>query len=74
MSNKTTVKFEAVCESGNTDADTVVRMPDRESAELYCRIWRDKHPGADAYVRETQCRPMSDPLLGDSVMVVTISG
>ena len=49
-----TVKYQSVCESGNTDADTVIQLPDRECAEMFCDIWRVSHPGTNAYVREVR--------------------
>ena len=51
---KTETKFYAVCPSGNTDADTVLRFPDRESAQLACDIWKVAHPGTYPYTRETR--------------------
>jgi len=66
------IKCEAVCESGNTDADTVVEFPDRECADLFCQIWRASHPGTSAWVRETQHRHMEHKELGRSVMTVEL--
>jgi hypothetical protein len=66
------VKYEAVCESGNTDADTVIGFPDRESADIFCQIWRTSHPGTHAWVRETQHRYMEHNTLGRSVMTVDL--
>ena len=66
------IKCEAVCESGNTDADTVVEFPDRECADLFCQIWRTTHPGTHAWVRETQHRYMEHNTLGRSVMTVDL--
>lgn len=66
------VKYEAVCESGNTDADTIREFPDRECADLFCQIWRTTHPGTNAWVRETQQRQMEHKQLGRSVMTVEL--
>ena len=66
-------KFYAVCESGNTDADTVRQFPDRECAELFCDIWRTSHR-ANAYVREIQQRRMNHPELGQSTLFVELFG
>lgn len=66
------IKYEAVCESGNTDADTVVGFPDRECADLFCQIWRASHPGTNAWVRETQQRQMEHKQLGRSVMTIEL--
>lgn len=55
-------KFYAVCESGNTDADTVVPCQDRETAQLFCDIWQASHPGANACVRDI--RHMQHPEFG----------
>ncbi len=66
------VKYEAVCESGNTDADTIREFPDHETADLFCQIWRASHPGANAWVRETQQRQMEHKELGRSVMTVDL--
>ena len=65
-------KYFAVCESGNTDADTVMQCPDRESAEMYCDIWRITHPGTSAWVRELQQRHIYHPKLGHCVMTVEL--
>lgn len=46
-------KFFAVCPSGNTDADTVLQYPDRETAQIACEIWKVAHPGTHPYTRET---------------------
>ena len=69
---KRIIKYEAVCESGNTDADTIMKFPDRESAEMFCQIWRASHPGTHAWVRETQHRYMEHNTLGSSVMTVDL--
>ena len=66
------VKYEAVCESGNTDADTIREFPDHETADLFCQIWRTTHPGTHAWVRETQLRQMEHKELGRSVMKVEL--
>lgn len=65
-------KFSAVCESGNTDADTIREFPDRECADLFCQIWRTSHPGTNAWVRETQHRHMEHSKLGRSVMTIEL--
>lgn len=69
---KRIIKHEAVCESGNTDADTMVEFPDRECADLFCQIWRASHPGANAWARETQQRHMKHPTLGPSIMTIEL--
>lgn len=69
---KRIIKYEAVCESGNTDADTIIKFPDSESAEMFCQIWRASHPGTRAWVRETQHRHMQHRHLGHSILTVEI--
>jgi len=66
------IKYEAVCESGNTDADTIRTFPDYETTDLFCQIWRTTHPGTQAWVRETQHRHMKHPTLGHSIMTIEL--
>lgn len=71
-STRRLVKYEAVCESGNTDADTILQAPDRETAEIFCHIWRVSRPGTNAYVRETQHRQLYNKELGLSVLTLEL--
>ena len=57
---KRIVKYYAVCPSGNTDADTILHFPDRDTAELACDIWRTAHPHTRPYVREVRHIPNND--------------